>query len=207
MKLKCPVARKYRAIIEEYMDPTRLMQQGVYKKGICNFSHLHYDTSLQFEATVSGQQPNWLDLLMGSNVSKCTEPSPSKKSKTLHSCNSLEKPVSGLLTFRGPKEAEAAMDYFGDLKKPLCSSRRSTPKMRHAQQEVATEDRIDSEGSPQDAALGFQMPAAFDDTFSRFSDLPTLDFASDPDFFWLNLGHESNFFGEIGLNSFGFDNQ
>lgn len=32
-------ARKYLAIIEEYIDITRLMQQGVYRKGICNFSH------------------------------------------------------------------------------------------------------------------------------------------------------------------------
>lgn len=32
-------ARKYLAIIEGYIGVTPLMQQGVYRKGVCNFSH------------------------------------------------------------------------------------------------------------------------------------------------------------------------
>lgn len=40
-------AKRYLAIIEEYIDLTRLMQQGVYRKGVCNFDSHNLPTASQ----------------------------------------------------------------------------------------------------------------------------------------------------------------
>lgn len=180
-EIKCTGAKKYLAIIGEYIHLTRLMQQGVYRKGICNFSH---NSSGRQSSTTTQLHRNKHSLYNSSASfpgSQHPQSSPKRRKVLSRQQNGSSQISAGNVSevqriVNGVPPIE--VDVSWDTQRPLGQLRDHPPN--------APPDASRKYSTLQSATSELELGDGGEGALPLFMDLPSLNGLFDSDLYWLD---------------------